>query len=148
MATCSTCRGAGIDYLDISPCEDCSGTKTTTTVGGGTGTGTGTEPGAGDPAKTIVNCDKFPDSLGCQPFDHGEVFTPDADLVHSDLNVKTAPVSGFSGGGSCPASKTFSAFGRSYDFSMQPVCTFALHLRPVLLIISSIIALMIIFSVA
>lgn len=26
MATCLTCQGSGIDYLDISLCDDCSGT--------------------------------------------------------------------------------------------------------------------------
>jgi len=122
-----------------------NGDSTTISTGGGAdgAGGSGKGKGQGD-----VNCDRYPDTLGCQSMKIADVFKPDDDLVHSKVNAGFTPVGGFSSNGSCPSPKTFTVFGKPYSFPWDPVCSFASQMRPIMVIVASIVALMIIFSVA
>ncbi|MFV0678382.1 virulence factor TspB C-terminal domain-related protein [Variovorax sp. tm] len=125
-------------------------TKTEETKADGTKTSsstTTTTPGDTEPAKpkpedVIVQCDKYPNSLGCADLD-----TPDADIPRSTKEVSFTAEDPF-GGGKCPADvmASFRAIGNQ---SLKIVdwttfCGMALPLRGLVLALASIMAFFII----
>lgn len=128
------------------------GNSTTTTMGGGygsgSGSGSGIGSGSGDGGEQAVNCDKYPDSVGCQDVSGEGDFVADTNTTPGQVAVTTQAVGGFSSTGTCPASQTFTVFNKSYSIPWTPVCSFASQLKPIILVVASIGALMIIFSVA
>lgn len=74
-------------------------------------------------------CDKYPGSLGCANLDQ-----PTAENLGSELRdiASITPVA-VGGPGSCPAPLTGSFLGQPIEFSLDPLCTYANALRPLVL---------------
>lgn len=86
------------------------------------------------PTQTITfpeqktDCDKYPNSIGCSLY--GD--TPTAEtLTNTNVPISLTPT--YSPSGSCPAPLSFSALGKTYQLSYQPVCDYALGIKFVVL---------------
>lgn len=84
------------------------------------------------PAQT--DCDKNPDSIGCSQF--GDADIPDFNLPGKNVKLTFVPTP-LGNGGSCPAPKTFSYFGKTYSLSYAPLCTLVSTMRPLVLLLFS-----------
>lgn len=109
---------------------------TTTTTGTST---TNTTPGTpAEPEEQKVQCDKYPNSLGCADLD-----VPAGDIPKSNKNI-TFSEEAVLGGGSCPADRLIG----QYTFSYAPTCsTITSYVRPLVLMIAGWMAIVIIFSI-
>ncbi|MEF3074886.1 virulence factor TspB C-terminal domain-related protein [Methylobacter sp. Wu1] len=108
------------------------GTKTTTTTGG---------DGSGD-GKT--DCDKYPNSIGCQDISKGDA--PKADTIPTiDVPIVFNPVS-WGGSGSCPAPGTINLHGSTVEISYQPYCDIASAIRPIVIALAFMSAAYIVFG--
>lgn len=134
----------GSGPVTTSTTTDGNGNQTTTTTGDGNGTGNGNGNGTGDGYGG--DCVKFPDSLGCQNVKNDSQFTPEENLEQGEVNLSYTPVSMSGGGASCPAPESISTFGRTYSLSYQPVCDFALGIKPVVLVMAAVAAAYIVFK--
>lgn len=92
-------------------------------------------PGVGqpqpEPAPTPTMCEENPGILACEKLKLGEL-TPDQ-VKNTAVPLAINPDSGFPSGGACPAPKTHVLMGRSFQFSVQPICDFASMIRPLLI---------------
>jgi len=128
-------------------------TTTTTNTDGSTSTQTTTTPGTGTPAAIgtgtptpgQTDCDKYPNTLGCQQVSNSTDFTPDPVTGPTEIQVSSETVQ-LTSGGSCPSPKSFSAFGGSYALSYEPICTFASQLQPIVVAVGGVISLLVLFS--
>lgn len=112
------------------------GTKTTTTD---TGTTTTTPGEPAPPEEQKVQCDKYPNSLGCAEMD-----VPSGDIPKDTKNITYSEQSVL-GGGSCPANRRI---GNDYTFSYADTCsTIVSYVRPLVLMIAGWMAIVIIFSI-
>ncbi len=93
---------------------------------------------------SVVNCDKYPEAIGCSDF--GSVGDPqklkdDTFDFSAVMKEKKAP---FSGSAQCPADLSIPLvmFGQpqSFAISFQPFCDFAALMRPMILLISAVYA--------
>jgi len=120
-------------------------TNTTTTAPDGTTTtSVGTKapaPGETPPEEEPkAFCDLFPDASACQKLDipEGQPVEPE------EVNVTFAPSGGFgSEGGSCPSPYSFSVQGRAFAIDYQPFCNFFTAVRPVVIAMAFITAMLI-----
>jgi len=128
-------------------------TTTTTNTDGSTSTQTTTTPGTGAPAAVgtgtptpgQTDCDKYPNTLGCQQVSNSTAFTPDPVTGPTEVQINSEAVQ-LTSGGSCPSPKSFSAFGGSYALSYEPICTFASQLQPIVVAVGGVISLLVLFS--
>lgn len=120
-------------------------TNTTTTAPDGTTT-TSVATKAPAPGETAPEeepkafCDLFPDASACQKLDipEGQPVEPE------EVNVTFAPSGGFgSEGGSCPSPYSFSVQGRAFSIDYQPFCNFFVAVRPVVIAMAFITAMLI-----
>ena len=120
-------------------------TNTTTTAPDGTTTiSVATKaPAPGETApeeEPKAFCDLFPDASACQKLDipEGQPVEPE------EVNVTFAPSGGFgSDGGSCPAPYSFGVQGRAFSIDYQPFCDFFVAVRPVVIAMAFITAMLI-----
>lgn len=120
-------------------------TNTTTTAPDGTTT-TSVATKAPAPGETPPEeepkafCDLFPDASACQKLD-----IPEGQRVEpEEVNVTFAPSGGFgSEGGSCPSPYSFSVQGRAFSIDYQPFCNFFVAVRPVVIAMAFITAMLI-----
>jgi hypothetical protein len=109
-------------------------TSTTTTTG--ESAVTAASQAAADQAKAVTQCDKFPNTLGCQTVTAGTEPTA-VPLVNTNttMTITALPVSDvYAGNSACPAPMTASILGgQSLSFSWQPMCTFADGIKPVVI---------------
>lgn len=120
-------------------------TNTTTTAPDGTTTtSVGTKapaPGETPPEEEPkAFCDLFPDASACQKLDipEGQPVEPE------EVNVTFSPSGGFgSEGGSCPSPYSFSVQGRAFAIDYQPFCNFFVAVRPVVIAMAFITAMLI-----
>lgn len=87
-------------------------------------------PSGATPEKSDL-CTDHPDIIACQ------VFKPD-DLTPTPVVNKEVPLAlnaegGFPIGGSCPQPRSVVLMGKTFAFSMQPLCDFALGIKPLLI---------------
>lgn len=113
--------------LDGRP-EEIVGTSPTGMTGPQTGQ-SGQPPG--EKPEQFDLCKEHPDIIACQ------VFKPD-ELTPMPMPNKEVPLAlnaegGFPTGGSCPQPKVLTLMGKSFAFSMQPLCDFALGIKPLLI---------------
>jgi len=85
----------------------------------------------GDKPEQFDLCKEHPDIIACQ------VFKPD-ELQPLPVPNKQVPLSlnaegGFPTGGSCPQPKVVQLMGQTFSFSMQPLCDFAIGIKPLLI---------------
>lgn len=98
-------------------------------------TGTETETKPDTSASTPVQCDIYPDSLGC--VDVSDASEPVAPVVpEENVNLSFQPDNVFSNSGQCPAPETFDAMGNTFSIDTTPLCTVAEKLRPFLIAIA------------
>lgn len=86
---------------------------------------------SGDKPEQVDLCKEHPDIIACQ------VFKPD-DLQPLPVPNKQVPLAlnaegGFPTGGACPQPKSVTLLGKVFSFSMQPLCDFALGIKPLLI---------------
>ena len=100
------------------------------------------------PASTPVQCDKYPDTLGCEKMGDGS----EAESIFSDIKIPeiTNPAefkldNFLPDNGSCPAPKTYSTSHGSIMYSYEKHCDVARTLRPFLIAFASVTALYLIF---
>lgn len=125
-----------------------STTTTTTDEAGNTSTKTETNTATGgqtppknDPPPPVDVCVEHPDASGCAPLgDAGDA---------PDLPVQDVPVTfGYASvDAACPAPETFTVFGRTYSFDWAPACTYARALRPVVIALALLSALLFVVKV-
>jgi hypothetical protein len=121
-------------------------TKTETTKADGTkteDTTTTMNPGDQQPAKPEdppVQCDKYPNSLGCS-----EIDTPSIDIPKDTKNITFREESVFSGG-SCPANKTMSLrnVGAVTVWDWNQACSYIVQIRALVLALATFAAFLII----
>lgn len=121
-------------------------TKSETTKADGTKTEettTTTSPGDEEPAKPedpVVQCDKYPNSLGCS-----EIDTPSLDIPKDTKNITFREESVFSGG-SCPANKTMSLrnVGAVTVWDWNQACSYIVQIRALVLALATFAAFLII----
>ena len=101
-----------------------------------------------NPASTPVQCDKYPDTLGCEKMGDGS----EAESIFSDIKIPeiTNPAefkldNFLPDNGSCPAPKTYSTSHGSIIYSYEKHCDVARTLRPFLIAFASVTALYLIF---
>lgn len=120
-------------------------TNTTTTAPDGTTT-TSVDTKTPAPGETPPEeepkafCDLFPDASACQKLDipEGQPVEPE------EVNVTFAPSGGFgSEGGSCPSPYSFNVQGRAFSIDYQPFCNFFTAVRPVVIAMAFITAMLI-----
>lgn len=92
-------------------------------------TGTETDPKPTDDPLGL--CDQYPDIVACAKLNPGEL-APDP-IANTDVPLAINPETGFPTGGQCPAPKTHVLMGRSFSFSIQPLCDFATMIKPLLI---------------
>jgi hypothetical protein len=89
-----------------------------------------------------VQCDKYPNSLGCSELD-----TPSGEIPKENKTLTYAAESPF-GGGSCPADRMFSSYmtGRTYKaWDFAQTCSYiATYVRPLVLLLATFAAFLII----
>lgn len=100
------------------------------------------------PASIPVQCDKYPDTLGCEKMGDGS----EAESIFSDIKIPeiTNPAefkldNFLPDNGSCPAPKTYSTSHGSIIYSYEKHCEVATSLRPFLIAFASVTALYLIF---
>lgn len=76
-------------------------------------------------------CAEHPDIIACQIFKPDELEAKP--LANKDVPLSLNPDGGFPSGGSCPQPKTVQLMGQTYAFSMQPLCDFAVGIKPLLI---------------
>jgi hypothetical protein len=76
-------------------------------------------------------CKEHPDIIACQVFKPDEL-TP-TPLVNKQVPLALNAEGGFPTGGSCPQPKSVQLMGKTFAFSMQPLCDFALGIKPLLI---------------
>lgn len=76
-------------------------------------------------------CAEHPDIIACQVFKPDELEAKP--LANKDVPLSLNPDGGFPSGGSCPQPKTVQLLGQTYAFSMQPLCDFAVGIKPLLI---------------
>lgn len=104
---------------------------TVTTITNNEGSTTTTEVSEQKPTET--DCDKYPSSLGCM--EAGT--TPDVDVPEEEVTVTITPTTGWGAeNASCPAPRTFTVSGNTFEMSFQPVCDFATVMRYVILAVA------------
>lgn len=84
-----------------------------------------------DEEKTPDVCEKYPDILACQVVDMGEL--EPIELKDKEIPLELKKEEGFPTGGQCPAAKVLPLMGKSFSFTMQPICDFATMIRPLLI---------------
>ena len=101
-----------------------------------------------NPASAPVQCDKYPDTLGCEKMGDGS----EAESIFSDIKIPeiTNPAefkldNFLPDNGSCPAPKTYSTSHGSIIYSYEKHCDVARTLRPFLIAFASVTALYLIF---
>ena len=101
-----------------------------------------------NPASTPVQCDKYPDTLGCEKMGDGS----EAESIFSDIKIPEIinpaefKLDNFlPDNGSCPAPKTYSTSHGSIIYSYEKHCDVARTLRPFLIAFASVTALYLIF---
>ena len=99
-------------------------------------------------ASVPVQCDKYPDTLGCEKMGDGS----EAESIFSDIKIPeiTNPAefkldNFLPDNGSCPAPKTYSTSHGSIIYSYEKHCDVARTLRPFLIAFASVTALYLIF---
>ena len=99
-------------------------------------------------ASAPVQCDKYPDTLGCEKMGDGS----EAESIFSDIKIPeiTNPAefkldNFLPDNGSCPAPKTYSTSHGSIIYSYEKHCDVARTLRPFLIAFASVTALYLIF---
>lgn len=114
---------------------------------GPTPVGPGAQPsGPRDPEDPPDLCEKHPDVLACQKLKPGE-------LEPQRLENKNVPLAinaegGFPSGGACPAPRSVSLLGQTFEFSMQAFCDFATAIKPLLIGFAWLMAAMTFLGVA
>ena len=100
------------------------------------------------PASAPVQCDKYPDTLGCEKMGDGS----EAEAIFDDIKIPeiTNPAefkldNFLPDNGSCPAPKTYSTSHGSIIYSYEKHCDVARTLRPFLIAFASVTALYLIF---
>lgn len=83
------------------------------------------------PQEQIDLCEKYPDILACAKINPGSL-SPDA-IKNTDVPLEIKPEDGFPSGGQCPQPKTHTIMGRTFQFSVQPICDFATMIKPLLI---------------
>jgi len=120
-------------------------TNTTTTSPDGTTT-TSVDTKSPAPGETPPEeepkafCDLFPDASACQKLDipQGQTVEPE------EINVTFTPSGGFgSDGGTCPSPYYFIVQDRSFSVDYQPFCNFFVSVRPVVIAMAFITAMLI-----
>ncbi|UZR29441.1 virulence factor TspB C-terminal domain-related protein [Methylococcus mesophilus] len=114
------------------------GTQVTTCTASGSCTTTNTDYSGSD----VVQCDKYPDSLGCAKL--GDPGQP-TQLQTKDNKDLFNPV-GLGGAAGCPAPLSGSFLGQAFTISYDPVCQFASGIRFVVLAIAWVSAGWILFG--
>lgn len=92
----------------------------------------------GQPPEPFDLCREYPDILACQQLGDVEA----TDLKHTNVPLSIRPAPGFERAAGCPADRTFTVFGRQYAISWVPLCQLAQGIRPVLVSIAAISALL------
>ncbi|SFQ68797.1 hypothetical protein SAMN05216567_12668 [Variovorax sp. OK605] len=124
----------GTSITSTTTTKNADGTTSTT----GTSTTTTTPGTPAEPPEQKVQCDKYPNSLGCSDLD-----VPSGDIPKSNKNI-TFSEEAVLGGGSCPADRLIG----QYTFSYAPTCsTITSYVRPLVLMIAGWMAIVIIFSI-
>ena len=100
------------------------------------GTTSGASGGSSLKAEDIqTDCDKKPNSIGCQEFGSAESGT----LTTTNVALDTTPTP-FASASGCPAPLTFSVMAATYTVSYQPLCDRLYALRVLFLLSASFIA--------
>ncbi|WP_169823513.1 virulence factor TspB C-terminal domain-related protein [Azoarcus olearius] len=113
-------------------------TETTTTT-------TAPAPGQvpAEPEEEKNPCEENPDASACEELGDPQ---DDAELGSDEREVSWSQEGGASG--SCPSPKTFSHAGQTFTLTWDPVCQLATSMRPIVLILASLGALLFIFYVS
>jgi hypothetical protein len=106
------------------PTDSPTGQTGPQTIGSGTPSGA---PSEKEPPFDL--CKEHPDIVACQKL---------GDLAADPLKNTNVPLaitadSGFPSGGACPAPKQHTLMGRTFSFSVQPICDFAIMIKPLLI---------------
>lgn len=147
--TTTTQDGMDVTYSGVDVSVIDTQTKTVTDEAGNTTTTTETHTATGgdpvppkdDKPPAVDVCIDHPDASGCAPL--GDV--GDA----PDLPTQDVPVTfGYSSvTAACPAPETFTVFGRTYSLDWAPACTYATALRPVVIALALLSALLFVVKV-
>lgn len=109
-----------------------------------TGTTTAVITPKDEPAPGL--CEQFPDILACQKLGTPGAATP---IKTQEIAVSMTPDSGWTlGSNSCPAARSVSLAGGQYEFSFQALCDFAAGIRPVIIGMAYLSALLAFFGFA
>ncbi|WP_308411453.1 virulence factor TspB C-terminal domain-related protein, partial [Burkholderia pseudomallei] len=97
-----------------------------------TNPGTGTNPGdgGGKPLPPPDVCALHPDASGCAPLGSAN----DVPVGHDSKSVSLSPVSVGLRNGVCPPPRQVTVLGAELSFSYEPICDFAIKLRPLILL--------------
>lgn len=137
----TTCNGD--TCTTVVTAKDGSGnvTATTTTTGYGSAGGTaGSGVGSGGGGDGETDCDKYPNVAGCRELGNA----PDvADVGSTPVNSSSIDPLSVGGSGQCPADVQLP---RGAVFSWQPICTWAINLRPLIIALGWLAAGMIVLG--
>ncbi|AIO65297.1 neisseria meningitidis TspB family protein [Burkholderia oklahomensis] len=105
---------------------------TGTHPGTGTNPGNGTNPGdgGGKPLPPPDVCALHPDASGCAPLGSAN----DVPVNRDSKSVSLSPVSVGLRNGVCPPPRHVTVLGADLSFSYEPICEFAIKLRPLILL--------------
>lgn len=119
-------------------------TQTETQAQPATGGTDGTDGGA--PRIEIPDfCETNPEALACVKLGEAEA----AELPNRDIALRLQPAPGFEFGvSSCPADRHLSVFGRQIVLTWRPVCDLALGVRPIIISLAGIAAMLTFFGFA
>lgn len=90
------------------------------------------------PSDAKTDCDKYPNSMGCQSVSEQ---VPGYDpLRKNGYTVSITSTAGFTSSASCPAPVTFTALGKPYAFSYQPLCDKLAVVKVIVLLLAGVAA--------
>lgn len=86
-------------------------------------------------------CDQYPDILACDKQPEKEIEEAELPEIPSEeISLVFTPDNVFPVTGTCPEPVQFAAFGKTFAFSLQPVCDVAKMLRPVIIAFAWLVA--------
>lgn len=95
----------------------------------------GTNPGNGRPSRDDI-CARHPDASACAPLGSASDVAVNSDTRRISLSPRPIGLTE----GVCPEPKRVVVFGGELSFSYEPLCEFALKLRPLVLLLGALLA--------
>lgn len=76
-------------------------------------------------------CEKYPDILACMKPKLGELEAQK--IKNTEVPLSIEKEGGFPSGGQCPAAKVVPLMGKTFSFTVEPLCDFAKAIKPLLI---------------